>query len=273
MIYDGSVRDTTNYCSNEYITINSCNIQRSRGRAYTVVRELGRVDYHILYIAEGECVCLYEGEETIMTRGNFVLYPPSVRQRYSFAEGRQVKSLWVHFSGRGIKEILDKLGLYGGVYRTLSEAEVESCFERMIYDRSVGTNKSLVSAEGELMKLLSLLSREDGEQNVASYGCAVAEMLKYIHSNWQKPISVADVAGRACLSESRTSHLFKEAMGKGIHGYVTGLRIATAKELLISTDMSVSEIGEMVGFHDPLYFSRAFKTEVGVAPRVYRDDH
>ena len=73
MIYDGALRDTTNFCSSEYITINSCNTQRSRGRAYTVVREHGRVDYHILYIVEGECVCAYDGIKTAMTKGDFVI--------------------------------------------------------------------------------------------------------------------------------------------------------------------------------------------------------
>ena len=79
------------------------------------------------------------------------------------------------------------------------------------------------------------------------------------------------MAAQICLSESRTAHLFKEAVGKGIHGYLMGLRISSAKELLTSTDMSISEIGEMVGFHDPLYFSRAFKSETGVSPKEYRD--
>ena len=116
MIYDGSVRDKTNFCSNEYLSINSCNIQKNRGRAYTVVREQGRVDYHILYIAEGKCLCQYDGTETVMTRGNFVIYPPSVRQRYSFPEGAHVKSLWLHFSGYGVKGMLVKLGLYGGIF-------------------------------------------------------------------------------------------------------------------------------------------------------------
>ncbi len=271
MIYDGSVRDTTNFCSNEYITINSCNIQKSDGKPYTVVREKGRVDYHILYIAEGECVCLYDDAETVMTKGNFVLYPPSVKQMYSFPAGKYAKRFWIHFSGYGVKDILNKLGLRGGVYRTFIENDVEACFEKTIYDHSVGTNKSQVAAEGELIRLLSLLSKEDGERTAVAYSDTVMKMMKYIHSNWQKPIAVADVAKKICLSESRTAHLFKDAVGKGIHQYVINLRISTAKELLLSTDMSVSEIGEMVGFHDALYFSRAFKSEVGVSPREYRN--
>ncbi len=271
MIYDGAVRDTTNFCSSEYITINSCNIQENDGKPYTVVREHGRVDYHILYIAEGECVCLYDDAETVMTKGDFVLYPPGVKQMYSFSEGKYVKRFWIHFSGYGVKDILDKLGLCGGIYRTSVEQEVEACFEKMIYDHSVGTNKSQVAAEGELIRLLSLLSRESGEQSATAYSDTVTKMLKYIHSNWQKPISVADVAKKICLSESRTAHLFKASVGKGIHQYVMNLRISTAKELLLSTDLSISEIGEMVGFNDALYFSRAFKSEVGISPREYRN--
>ena len=271
MIYDGSVRDKTNFCSNEYITINSCNIQKNNGKPYTVVRNKGRVDYHILYIAEGECTCLYDGVDNIMTKGSFVLYPPSVKQRYSFVAGEYSKSFWVHFSGYGVNDILNRLGLVGGVYRTLIDNDVEFCFEKMIYNYSVGTIKSRVASEGELIKLLSLLSRGNGDQNHIEYSDNVAKMLKYIHSNWQKAITVEDIAKIICLSESRTAHLFKEAIGKGIHRYVTDLRIASAQELLLSTDLSIYEIGKIVGFNDALYFSRAFKSATCFSPKTFRE--
>lgn len=270
MIYDGSVRDTTNFCSHEYLAINSCNIQQNRGKPYTVIRDAGRVDYHILYIAEGECSCLYNGEERVMKKGNFVLYPPSVRQRYSFAEGKSVTTLWVHFSGYGAKELLNRLGLSGGIYRTFSEEEAERCFARMIYSHSVKTNRAQVAAIGELVTLFSLLSHEDDGQPETVCSETVQTMLRYIHVHWQRPITVADVAGKVCLSESRTSHLFKAVMGKGIHQYVMGLRIDSAKELLQSTDLSISEVGEMVGFQDALYFSRAFRKEVHRSPAEFR---
>ena len=271
MIYDGSIQDTTNYCSNEYITVNSCNVWHSRGRAYTVIREHGRVDYHILYVLEGECSCLYGDEAYSLTKGNFVIYMPGEKQLYSFSSDKHTVTLWVHFSGWAVKEILNKLGLGGGIYRTLAEEEVETCFEKMIYHYSLGTNKSLVLAEGGLVELLSLLSREDGEENLTAYSDTVAKMLKYIHSNWQKVITVSDIAKRLSLSESRTAHIFKEAVGKGIHQYIMSIRMSAARELLVSTDMSVSAIGEMVGFHDALYFSRAFKSETGMSPRNFRE--
>ena len=269
MIYDGSVRDTTNFSSAAYLAINSCNIQQSGGRAYTVVRHAGRVDYHILYVVRGECTCLYDGKIAALGKGQLVLYPPNVKQWYSFAEGNATTTCWVHFSGYGVKELLGKLGLGGGVWQAPYASETESAFEKMIYNHLTGTKKGDVAAEGELLKLLSSLSVECGEQR-AAYSATVKKMLSYIHANWQKSMTVADVAAHVCLSESRTAHLFAQAIGKGIHQYVNDLRISSARELLLSTDLSVGEIGEMVGFRDALYFSRAFKERTGTSPRAFR---
>lgn len=269
MIYDGSVRDKTNFSSAAYLAINSCNIQQSGGRAYTVVRHAGRVDYHILYVAKGECTCLCDGKTAVLGKGQLVLYPPHVRQWYSFEEGKPATTCWVHFSGHGVKALLDKLGLGGGVWRAPLESETESAFEKMIYNHLTGTKKGEVAAEGELLKLLSSLSEERGEQR-AAYSATVKKMLAYIHANWQKSVTVADVAAHVCLSESRTAHLFAQAIGKGIHQYVNDLRIFSARELLLSTDLSIGEISEMVGFRDALYFSRAFKERAGASPRAFR---
>ena len=53
--------------------------------------------------------------------------------------------------------------------------------------------------------------------------------------------------------------------------YVTELRIGKARELLKTTDMSLSEISEAVGFNDYFYFIKKFKKETGVTPGKYAD--
>jgi transcriptional regulator GlxA family with amidase domain len=52
--------------------------------------------------------------------------------------------------------------------------------------------------------------------------------------------------------------------------YVTRLRVREAQRLLRETDLPVATISTMVGFDDPLYFSRRFRQLVGDAPRVWR---
>lgn len=270
MIYDGALHDTTNISSFEYIAINSCNIQHTAGSAYTVVRAKGRVDYHILYIAEGECTCLYNGAKHVLTKSHFVVYPPNVKQWYSFAQGVPATTLWIHFSGSGVESTLRALDICGGIYRAPLEGEVEVCFQKMMCNHSVHTGKCQVAARGNLIELLSALAPEcTGAQSV-TYPRAVIEMVEYIHSNWQSALSVADVAKRIGLSESRAAHLFKNAIGKGVHCYITDMRISAAKEQLLNTQLSISEISSLMGFHDALYFSRAFKSRVGCSPYQYR---
>lgn len=271
MIYDGSLHDTTNISSAEYLTINSCNIRHSRGISYTVVRDAGRVDYHVLYVAGGECTCLYEGTEALMTRGQFVVYPPNKRQWYSFAAGKHTTTLWVHFSGSGVEKILSRLGIPAGVYRAPLAGEAEACFAKMVRDHAIGTEKHRVAAQGALLELLSLLAPEGERVGAVAYPEAVVKMVEYIHSDWQSELRVADIAGRVGLSESRAAHLFRAAVGKSIHKYITDLRISAAKEHLRNTSSSIAEISEMMGFADALYFSRAFKAAVGVSPRAFRE--
>lgn len=58
-----------------------------------------------------------------------------------------------------------------------------------------------------------------------------------------------------------------------ITDYIASLRIERAKELLLSTDTTVSEIGAQVGYDDPRYFSRIFQKSTGESPRAYRTRH
>ena len=53
--------------------------------------------------------------------------------------------------------------------------------------------------------------------------------------------------------------------------YVTGIRIDKAKELLMHSDYTMKEIGIMVGYTDPNYFSRSFKKNVGVTPTEFKE--
>ena len=91
--------------------------------------------------------------------------------------------------------------------------------------------------------------------------------------NQEKNISIPELAHNVNLSPGRASHLFKESVGQSIHRYITEIKISNSKELLSHTDMNIAEISSMVGFEDPLYFSRSFKSHVGVSPKEFRKTH
>jgi two-component system response regulator YesN len=95
--------------------------------------------------------------------------------------------------------------------------------------------------------------------------------INYIDANYNKPITLADVAKASHLSISRLAHIFKEQMGITIIDYLTSVRIERAKQLLIATDQNCTEICFEVGYNNQSYFTRTFKGLVGMTPRQFKD--
>jgi two-component system response regulator YesN len=94
--------------------------------------------------------------------------------------------------------------------------------------------------------------------------------INYIDANYNKPITLADVARASHLSVSRLAHLFKEQMGVTIIEYLTNVRIERAKQLLLATDQNCTEVCFEVGYNNQSYFTRTFKGLVGMTPRQFR---
>ena len=95
--------------------------------------------------------------------------------------------------------------------------------------------------------------------------------INYIDANYDKPMTLADIARASHLSVSRLAHVFKDQMGVTIVEYVTSVRIEHAKHLLLATDQSCTEICFEVGYNNQSYFTRTFKAVVGMTPRQFRN--
>ncbi len=94
--------------------------------------------------------------------------------------------------------------------------------------------------------------------------------INYIDANYDKPITLADVAKASHLSISRLAHIFKEQMGITIIDYLTSVRIERAKQLLLATNQNCTEICFQVGYNNQSYFTRTFKGLVGMTPRQFK---
>ena len=102
-------------------------------------------------------------------------------------------------------------------------------------------------------------------------GGVVAKAKAYINANFHKEISLDDVSREVDISPYYFSKIFKEETGENFIEYVTGIRMERAKELLLSSTLSMKEICGEVGYSDPNYFSRTFKKNVGLTPTEYKE--
>ena len=104
-------------------------------------------------------------------------------------------------------------------------------------------------------------------------GNLVEDAKRYISENYSKDISLDEISGKVDVSPYYFTRLFKEETGETFLEYLTGVRMAEAKELMKEPGISVKEICTQVGYSDPNYFSRIFKKTVGKTPTEYRADH
>ena len=100
------------------------------------------------------------------------------------------------------------------------------------------------------------------------------EVLTYLDEHYTNPnLSQVQVADHFQISVYSLSKLFNGYIGIGFSRYINNKRIEYAKELLVSTKLSVREIANMVGISDENYFSRVFRKHTGVSPVYFRTEN
>jgi AraC-like DNA-binding protein len=95
-------------------------------------------------------------------------------------------------------------------------------------------------------------------------------VFQYIEQNYCEVIRVRDAARLCGISNSYLMGFFKQTTGQSFLSYVTHFRIAKAQALLATTDLSISEIGQEVGFCDQSHFGLAFRKLLGTTPLAFR---
>jgi AraC-like DNA-binding protein len=101
----------------------------------------------------------------------------------------------------------------------------------------------------------------------------LGRVLDWLHEHYMAPLSLAQLAGLAHLSESQLQRRFRRSAGLSIGAYVTRLRIGHACALLAGSRAAVAEIGRRVGYAEAGYFARQFHAVQGCSPSAYRRLH
>lgn len=93
---------------------------------------------------------------------------------------------------------------------------------------------------------------------------------EYMDLHFKEKHCLKNAVRESGLTQRRFCDLFKHHFGTTPNRFITVKQIEHAKELLALGYLSVSQVAELVGFSDVYYFSKAFKKEVGLAPRQYK---
>ncbi len=260
--------------SNEFLHVNSCDCQYLQGYDTTCTRPKGRVDYHILYIAAGCCYVKEDNKILEAPAGSVILYRPGEPQQYMFNGKIKSVSYYIHFSGTGCAELIERFSMSSGrIFDIGPSAKLETTLANMIEDFHLKEPYYEQFCHAHLMRILSIIGKRfyNAENMYESSGKSkIVEIQKAMHTNYAENRSVAYYAELFGMSESRFTHVFKEYAKVSPTKYLLNVKVQKAKELLENTDLSMAQIAEHVGIGDQNYFSRLFKQYVGCSPKAYQ---
>ncbi|WP_295779188.1 AraC family transcriptional regulator [Intestinibacter sp.] len=120
----------------------------------------------------------------------------------------------------------------------------------------------------EMVRSYCLLTKK---HSLSQFSPTVKATFTFINLNLSSNLSVKKVANEIGLSPDHLTRLFKKETGFNIITFINKKRIDTSLELLKTTDLSIAEIGDLIGLNNTSYFYTLFKKETGMSPKQYRD--
>lgn len=259
------------------LVVGSCGTYRLKTRPkLPTYWQKGRRDYQILYVANGKTHFWFDGKEEIVSAGHMVLYKPEEIQKYVYYLEDTPEVFWIHFTGSDVKNILAYHGIsldehvfYCGVL-----PDYKALFRKIIQELQLcryGYEDYIASLFNDI---LLLVDRQQHEQKKATGNVQeqIERAAAYFNENYNTKISIDDYAESLHISTNWFIHNFKQYAGMSPAQYILSLRMVNAQSLLERTTYNIKEISEIVGYENPLYFSRVFKKEIGKSPAQYRKE-
>lgn len=137
-------------------------------------------------------------------------------------------------------------------------------------------NKKIILFEPRVFALPDTLlppSKNNGQEIPLKEGYSqeiIEEAKRFINQNFERSITLQDVAEHIHFNPNYLSSLFRKATGKNYIHYLTDCRMQQAIKLLQQSTYKVYEISEMVGYSTPAYFINLFRKHTGHTPHEFR---
>ncbi|WP_439101020.1 helix-turn-helix domain-containing protein [Congregibacter sp.] len=206
--------------------------------------------------------------------GDMVLLPRTLEHSYAAVEQDPWTLYWVHFKGSNAGDFIDHL-LPDDEYRMHSgvEPSLLTGFDQMLTAGSTGYSlDAYIGAANRLRHLLAEFALCRDRQRSQNMGkLRLPELQSYMREHVNSSLSLGELAAFTGLTPQHFSSRYKAETGYSPMRHFLHMKMEAACRLLDSTQHSVKTIAVMLGYLDPLYFSRMFRQTVGLSPSQYRE--
>ncbi len=233
-----------------------------------------RDHYLIHHVLRGRGSFELRGKKYSLKKGDTFLIYPHMETCYRADVESPWEYTWVGFDGTDAFYLLSHTD-FSEDSPVLEQEEISVEIERrirQIYEAKGNLFYDAVSMTGALYSMIAMLMENSSSQTRQKnlQRDRVERAVRYIQERYAHPITVEDIAGYTGVCRSHLYRMFENVLKKSPRDYVEEYRIRQACQLLGATSVSITTVAHSVGYEDSLYFSRAFRKNIGVAPSEYR---
>jgi AraC-like DNA-binding protein len=215
---------------------------------------------------KGRTVYNQDGQDFLSDSTHVIFVPAGAS--YSFRCEESGECIMVEFSA-------DNTGTALGSFAVHNEAEIESILTKL--ERSFTFKKPGFEAyclSGLYRLLYYIISQNESQYLAGLKKKRIEPGLNYLESNYQElAMDTRKLAELCGISEVYFRKLFTEVYGTSPKKYLGLIRMAKAKELLLTKEITVQQVAEKVGFRDVYSFCKSFRKTHDCTPTEYRKAH
>lgn len=237
----------------------------------------------IFYLKTGKCIYHVEDMKIPLNSGDFLIVPAK-HTHYTSYEGEipcerviiccqrdSFPKEFVHTYPE-ILEMLEKP--CKATMNTRNRRQIELLIQQILQENQLPDAYSYESMRYLILSLLLSIKRFGifaefipGEKK---YDKDISTATEYIIENYAQSLTLEEIAMQAGLSPTYFSKKFHLSTGKTFKEYVNDIRIRQARQMLLTTDDSITKIAISCGFSSSNYFKDIFRRATGISPRNYR---
>lgn len=231
-------------------------------------------NYMLIYTLSGSGVLNYRGKTVTIKENQAVMINCFEYQYYSTGPEGLWEYKWIHFSGSGCTIYFDLINEDTVHVVTLVDTfELIACFDqifKLIKNKDFNTDVILSTLISRILSSLFLNKNSANTKKLIHHKGLIETSIHFIEESYMDHISIKDIADKIHINEFYFSRLFKTFTNVSPYEYLIKYRIDKAKNLLKSSEQSISDISLQVGFKNVNNFIRDFKKFTGTTPLKYK---
>lgn len=262
------------------LTVARCKYKHDR-----IVSRHSHPFHHLIYVGAGEGLMQIGGNEYNLVKGNMIVIAPGIEHEFSSHPDNPLQTIEVKcfLDNKRLLEAFDPFPSYNPhtnelVRVTLAQLVQEAIDKRPYYAEIMQASLYqclfyLLRHETSYSRLRLQSPEPTNNNDPSNLDPQIDEIMAYIRLNLHRKLKLSELGKKFAMSEEHLCRIFSKRLGVSPIQLFNHLRIEKAKEMLVQTELRVTEISDSLGFQNLHHMSRYFAKKVQISPLMYRQKY